>query len=390
MTDQELRLHIVAEDVGLYVHEESVRSTTKLPSAARELSRIQEDIEHVRLGIQMAMKGVDVRQEMGVYLELERLVATKRELEAERDRLQEAADLSSLFKTIDAMLRSDDLMRLADALGRFQRGLGIVGDASSTEFAQGKNKVVSLEERVLDLAVEKLDSSLKIQNGEHCKMACKVLGQLDKTQLIAQHYSMIRSQPLLDLWDGYSPENPFVSWIPTFYDEVLRSIASEFDWCSSYLEEYYPGIVLDMILTFFRRIDVPCKARLAGATSQSSISSLQSIEAMCQAVDSTADFVDALFDILRNASRVTQKKSEEEELVKSIMTPYDDVLKHYPLKESNHIKISLDSIINSGMCWCVYVRACYCVTNLVMMLCSEGLECFNITNDSSSRPCRVY
>jgi hypothetical protein len=353
LTDQELRLHIVAEDVGLYVHEESVRSTTKLPSAARELSRIQEDIEHVRLGIQMAMKGVDVGQEMGVYLELEQLVGAKKELEEERDRLQEAADLSSLFKTIDAMLRSDDLMRLAEALGRFQRGLGIVGDALP-EFVEGKNKVVSLEERVLDLAVEKLDSSLKIQSGEHCKMACTVLGQLDKTQLIAQHYSMIRSQPLLDLWDGYSAENPFVSWIPTFYDEVLRSIASEFDWCRSYLEGYYPNIVLDMILTFFRRIDVPCKARLAGATSQSSISSLQSIEAMCQAVDSTADFVDALFDILRNASGVTQKKEEEEELVKSIMTPYDDVLKHYPIKESNHMAFCLDSIIDSGM----YIAAC--------------------------------
>ena len=79
----------------------------------------------------------------------------------------------------------------------------------------------------------------------------------------------------------------------------------ECDWCQMYLAEYYPGIILDMLLSFFRRIQVPCKARLAGATSQSSISSLQSIETMEQTINSTAEFVDALFDSLRSASGIT-------------------------------------------------------------------------------------
>jgi len=344
LTDHEMKLHIAAEDLGLYLHEESLRSTVKLPSAARELARIKEEVSVVKMGVESALRGVESKsrdhQANGVYLELQQLVELKTRMESARDTLQEAASLSSMFKTIDSMLHSNDLVRLADALQRFNRGLAIVGD-SLVEFKRGRDKVANLEERVLDLAVQKLDNALKVQNGDHCRTACSVLDQLDRSQLIAQHYSKIRSEPLIEVWDGYSPENPYVSWIPGFYDEVLRSISTECDWCESYLPEYYPSIVLDMLISFFRRIEVPCKARLAGATSQSSISSLQSIEAMAQSVESTADFVDALFDCLRDAHALGNQLGEKD-LLKAIIVPYDDVLKNYPAKESSHMKYTLE------------------------------------------------
>lgn len=348
LVDHEMRLHIAAEDLGLYLHEESLRSTVKLPSAARELARIKEDIFIVQKSIEKAMKTVEPEGEQdlrnhssGVHAQLQDMFDMKQSMVTARDTLEEAVNLSSLFKTIDAMLSSsDDLVRLSDALERFQKGLSIVGD-SLPEFRQGKSKVAALEERVFDLAVQKLDGSLQVQNGDSCKIACTVLDQLGRSGLIAQHYSTIRCQHLLQLWEGYSANNPYSSWIPTFYDEVLRSIVVECDWCQMYLGEYYPGIILDMLLSFFRRIEVPCKARLAGATSQSSISSLQSIETMEQTVNSTAEFVDALFDSLRSASGISDS-SVEIDLMKSIILPYDDVLKHYPSKEMNHMKSYVD------------------------------------------------
>ncbi len=347
-----MRLHIAAEDLGLYLHEESLRSTVKLPSAARELARIKEDIAIVQKSIEKAMKTVEPEGDKdsrnhsgGVYAQLQDMFEMKRDMVTARDTLEEAVNLSSLFKTIDSMLSSsDDLVRLSDALERFQRGLSIVG-GSLPEFRQGRVKVAALEERVFDLAVQKLDVSLKVQNGDSCKSACLVLDQLERSGLIAQHYSTIRSQHLLVLWEGYSASNPYASWIPTFYDEVLRSVVLECDWCQMYLAEYYPGIILDMLLSFFRRIQVPCKARLAGATSQSSISSLQSIETMEQTINSTAEFVDALFDSLRSASGITDAAIEKD-LMKSIIVPYDDVLKHYPSKEMNHMKSYLDQTMD--------------------------------------------
>lgn len=365
LTDHEMKLHIAAEDLGLYLHEESLRSTVKLPSAARELARIKEEVSVVKMGVESALRGVESKsrdhQANGVYLELQQLVELKTRMESARDTLQEAASLSSMFKTIDSMLHSNDLVRLADALQRFNRGLAIVGD-SLVEFKRGRDKVANLEERVLDLAVQKLDNALKVQNGDHCRTACSVLDQLDRSQLIAQHYSKIRSEPLIEVWDGYSPENPYVSWIPGFYDEVLRSISTECDWCESYLPEYYPSIVLDMLISFFRRIEVPCKARLAGATSQSSISSLQSIEAMAQSVESTADFVDALFDCLRDAHALGNQLGEKD-LLKAIIVPYDDVLKNYPAKESSHMKYTLEHQMGLGML--VYRCLCPCLADVV-------------------------
>lgn len=348
-----MRLHIAAEDLGLYVHEESLRSTIKLPAAARELARIKEDILLVQQSIEKALKRVEPagtkdsrHRSGGVHAELEQLFDMKRDMVTARDTLEEASNLASLFKTIDTMMSSgDDIVRLSEALKRFENGLRIVGD-SLPEFRQGRAKVAALEERIFDMAVQKLDHSLNVQNGEACKIACTVLDQVGRSGLIGQHYSTIRSQPLLQLWEGYSASTPYSSWIPTFYDEVLRSVVTECDWCQTYVSECYPGIILDMLMSFFRRIEVPCKARLAGATSQSSISSLQSIETMEQTVDATAEFVDALFDSLRNASAITDNLVEKD-LMKSIIIPYDDVLKNYPSKEMNHMKNNLDCTIDS-------------------------------------------
>lgn len=348
-----MRLHIAAEDLGLYVHEESLRSTVKLPSAARELARIKEDIYVIQKSIENALKSVHLEGEKesrnhsgGVHAQLQQMFEMKCEMVTARQTLEEAVSLSSLFKTIDSMMSSSqDLVRLSDALQRFQKGLSIVGD-SLPEFRQGRQKVAALEERVFDLAVQNLDDSLKVQNGDSCKVACAVLDQLGRSGLIAQHYSTIRSQHLLQLWEGYSANTPYASWVTTFYDEVLRSIVVECDWCQVYLAEYYPSIILDMLTSFFRRIEVPCKARLAGATSQSSISSLQSIETMEQTANSTAEFVEALFDSLKSASGISDATAEID-LMKSIIVPYDEVLKHYPSKERNHINSYMDKTLES-------------------------------------------
>jgi len=75
---------------------------------------------------------------------------------------------------------------------------------------------------------------------------------------------------------------------------------------------------------------------------------LQSIEAMAQSVESTADFVDALFDCLRDAHALGNQAAEKD-LLKAIVVPYDDVLKNYPAKESRHMKYTLEHHIGLGM-----------------------------------------
>ena len=347
--ESEMKLHIAAEDLSLYLHEEALKASLRLPSAARELCRIEEDTEMVKSAIADAFRSLNTADKgtKGLLAELAELQEVKRRMESARDTLQEAAGLSSLFRTIDSMLQSNDLIRLADALQGLRRGLQIVGD-SVPEFSKGPEKLENLEVRVLDMAVERLEEALRTQNGDATAQLCGILAQLEKDSLIEQFYTKVRSKPLVDLWEEYSSETPFTSWVSTFYDEVTRSVVAECDWCKSYIPEHFPSAVVNMVLVLFQRLQIPCKARLAGAISTSSISPLQSIEAMEQSIDATADFLDSLVDILTDAGCMPEDRMQRENLMIAISLPYNEALKSYPEKEAVHLNTSIDNIMSTG------------------------------------------
>jgi hypothetical protein len=104
-----------------------------------------------------------------------------------------------------------------------------------------------------------------------------------------------------------------------------------------------------MVLVLFQRLQIPCKARLAGAISTSSVSPLQSIEAMEQSVDATADFLDSLVDVLSDAGCMTEDRMQRENLMIAISLPYNEALKSYPEKEAVHLNTSIDNIVSTGM-----------------------------------------
>ena len=103
-----------------------------------------------------------------------------------------------------------------------------------------------------------------------------------------------------------------------------------------------------MVLVLFQRLQIPCKARLAGAISTSSISPLQSIEAMEQSIDATADFLDSLVDILMDAGCMPEDRMQRENLMTAVSLPYNDALKSYPEKEAAHLNTSIDNIMSTG------------------------------------------
>jgi len=269
--------------------------------------------------------------------------------------LEEASNLTSLFKTIDSMLQRDDLPRLADTLARLRRGLEIVS-ADTVTRAQ-RNKVDQLEERVFDLAVAALDTALRMQQGEQCRRACGVLGQIGKAGLVPQHYVTIRSQPLVEVWEGFGKGVPYASWVGTFYEEVGRSVEGELGWCGVYLGEVGGGrggkdggrgLVVDMLMAFFGRVEVPCKARLAGATR----GGLSAIEAMEQVVGCTGGFLETLVRLLGAGGEGGEEgdgrdgwdgwDGRVEELLRVVIRPYDDMLRNYASKEGAWLAEALE------------------------------------------------
>jgi hypothetical protein len=382
LMDVEMRLHVQADAMASGLHDLSLKASTGLPAAARELIRIKQEVSLLQMNIHHAMKSVQGGHEtdgsrangdrahtqgpatVAVFQELEQMQVLKALTVKAKSMLEEASNLSSMFNTIDSMLQSDDLKRLADSLARFRKSLEVVSRAG-LEPSKGDGvrfqdsdlpiyKVDQLEDRVFDLAVGMLDSSLRLQNGERCRQACAVLHQIDREGLIGQRYCSIRSIPLVELWDTYSSSTPYASWVGTFYDEVGRAVAAECQWCKTYLDGYCGdsdrgsssvNLVFEMLGSFFRRIEVPCKARIAGATAGATISPLQSIEAMEQVIACVGSFIDTLLEILGTVHCDIGEKelngdmiAGEPELLKVLSQPYDDMLLNYPRKEASHMK----------------------------------------------------
>ena len=342
-----MRLHIAAEDLGLYLHEESQRATTKLPSAARELARIQNDAQELKSLISVAAESISGKsraQVRTVITELAEMDRVKSRMEAARDTLQEATGLSSLLRSIDALMQRKDLVRLAEALQALKKGLAVVG-TSVPEFGEGQQKLEHVEREVVENAFQKLCVSLEEQDGGESSQLCNILLQLHREDRIREAYMGARAKPILSLWEGYTLGTPFVSWISTFYDELLRSCAPECEWCKTYIQELYPDMVLKMYHQFFMKIETPCKARLASAISQSGVSHLQAIESIEQALDATADFISGFWDILMDAGAITMNEESHlmQQIIESVASPYEDAMLRYPEKERGYLLTSLQS-----------------------------------------------
>lgn len=413
LLDEEMRLHIQAEALNEEIVELREACSSSIPRAARQLTQMREEVGLLHVSIACAMKGLGVRvggdegglvartasgalgsalgsvgplrrhslDHGGQYPQLknstsnyssynnnhsacvkydshaaDEIFAQLQQLHDQRaltlkasTMLEEASNLTSLFKTIDSMLQRDDLPRLADTLARLRRGLEIVS-ADTVTRAQ-RNKVDQLEERVFDLAVAALDTALRMQQGEQCRRACGVLGQIGKAGLVPQHYVTIRSQPLVEVWERFGKGVPYASWVGTFYEEVGRSVEGELGWCGVYLGEVGGGrggkdggrgLVVDMLMAFFGRVEVPCKARLAGATR----GGLSAIEAMEQVVGCTGGFLETLVRLLgaggEGGEGVDGRDDRVEELLRVVIRPYDDMLRNYASKEGAWLVEALD------------------------------------------------
>lgn len=411
LLDVEMRVHVRADALGAEVTSLREQITTELPRAARKLTQIKEEVGLLHVNIEYAMRSLSVsnREDMGgrrrgvqmgtaastaseVFNELQQL-QDHRDLALKAQAiLEEASNLSSLFKTIDSMLQSDDLTRLADSLARFRKGLEIISlgqfdssvskkssvDSWKSSASIQRNKVDQLEERVFELAVKTLDNSLRLQNGEQCRQACVVLEQIERSGLIGQHYCTVRSQPLVELWESYRIDGsgaPYASWVGTFYEEVARAVRGEMSWCGEYLLGLL-GIerrmlVIDMLIAFFGRVEVPCKARLAGATR----GGLSGIEAMEQVVGCAGRFVDTLVGMLledcgengagegdggdgtvgvagpRQGGEAELKAwtARMDDLTLVVIRPYDDMLRNYTGKEGTWLNEAVEELLRENM-----------------------------------------
>ena len=341
LAELEMKLHLGSEDINLYLQDQAYRATQRIPVAARELARIREDAQAVRSSVSSALVKLNsfsspsnatttTATTAATLTALKEIDSVKQRMESARSTLKEAAGLSTLFHLVDDLFASGDLPRAADALAGIRRGLAVVAD-SVPEFRDGPARLCRLEDRFSAAAESPLAAAFSAQRGDEASALASMLTDMGRTAQVQKSYVAARSAPLRALWEGYTQGTPFVSWISTFYDQILKAVAAECGWCHLTLSSLYPDMILALLHSFFTSIDKPHRARLAGALTgaQGSILPLEHLE---QSAAAAADFVNGLRNELSSANAMPDPRTMHELLV-LIVAPLEGAIAQYHEKE---------------------------------------------------------
>ena len=345
LAELEMKLHLGSEDISLYLQDQAARATQRIPTAARELARIREDAQGVRTSVANTLSKLQADSSRGstaaTLASLEEIDGVKQRMEDACSTLKEAAGLSTLFSLVDDLFASGDLPRTADALAGIRRGLAVVAD-SVPEFRDGRQRLARLEDRFSAAAEVPLAAALSTQQGDQAARLVGMLVAMGRQPQIATAYTAARSVPLWSLWEGYTPGTPFVSWLSTFYDQVLHSVAAECRWCSTSLADQYPDLVLSLLSSFFASIEKPHGARLAGALTGAP-GSLLPLEHLEQAAAAVADFVNGLRrELIAEGSWSPQRCLS---LLGQVVAPVEGALLQYHDKELQYLTAELPRLL---------------------------------------------
>ena len=346
LAELEMKLHLGSEDISLYLQDQAVRATQRIPVAARELARIREDAQGVRSSVSAALTKVQEGSSTHASITstlttLEEIDTVKQKMETACSTLKEAAGLSTLFHLVEDLFAAGDLPRAADALAGIRRGLAVVAD-TVPEFRDGRQRLARLEDRFSAAAEKPLAAALTGQRGGEASALASMLVSIERSDLIVQSYVAVRSAPLRSLWEGYTPGTPFVSWLATFYDQILHSVAAECQWCMTSLPDQYPALVLNLLASFFVEVDKPHRARLAGALTGAQ-GSLLPLEHLEQAAAAAADFVNGLRQELTVAQAWEDVSGTA--LLELIVAPMEGAISQYHEKEAPYLAAELPRLL---------------------------------------------
>eukprot|EP00887_Chlorella_sp_A99_P007905 scaffold12.g7905.t1 len=344
----EMKLHLAAEDVALYLQDHSGCAMARIPAAAREL----DDAQGVRAAAAAALRQLDERggDAAPAVAALAQLDAVKCRMEAACSTLKEAAGLSALFQRVDDLFAAGDLERVAEALAGMARGLAVVGD-SVAEFRGGRQRLARLEERFAAAVEAPLAAAFAAQKGEEARQLCGYLAAARREEVAERLYCAARLAPLQALWDSYAPPTPFVAWLPGFYDQAgagrreggaARAVRGEAEWLASALPGHCPGFLLSLLCELLAALERPYRQRLGGAMAAPPGSVLP-LERLEQAAAAARGWAAQLADALADVGVLTPAEFAGA-LYARVLAPAEEVLGQYADRELGYLTAELQAV----------------------------------------------
>ncbi|KAL4421182.1 hypothetical protein ABPG77_003365 [Micractinium sp. CCAP 211/92] len=352
LAELEMKLHLAAEDVGLYLQDHSARAQQRIPAAARELLRIKEDVGALRASAAGALQQLEDAgsgQAAAVVGQLAELDRVKRRMEDACNTLKEAAGLSVLFQRVDDYFASGSLARVADALAGIRRGLAVVGD-SVAEFRGGRDRLARLEERFAAMVEEPLTTAFAKQQGEEARQLAGMLESVQgRADAVERLYCAARLPALQSLWDGYTPGTPFAAWLPGFYEQVVQTLKSEVAWVEGALPGHSPALPLAVLGALLGKIEKPFRQRLSVAMAAAA-GSVMPLEHLEQAQAAAADAATALFAVMSSGSPGGEGLAPAAFAAthSRLLAPTEEALQQYGERELAYLGAELGQIAAKG------------------------------------------
>ena len=156
LSEVEMKLQLVAEDISLALEEQSVAGLQRIPRAVAEIDRVELESKNLQTRIAGILKRLDEAEtgsRASVNL-LRDIDAVKGRMDLTRDTLAEAAGLAEPMRSADDVFAGGNVRSMADIVASMRRSLKVVG--SVPEFEDAPERVEALEHRLEQTVVPEL------------------------------------------------------------------------------------------------------------------------------------------------------------------------------------------------------------------------------------------
>ncbi|XP_002510953.2 conserved oligomeric Golgi complex subunit 7 [Ricinus communis] len=292
LVDLEMKLQMVSEEISASLEEQSAAALLRVPRATRDVIRLRDDAVSLRNSVSAIFQ--KLKKAEGSSAEsiaaLAKVDTVKQRMEAAYETLQDAAGLTQLSSTVEDVFASGDLPRAAETLANMRHCLSAVGEVA--EFANVRRQLEVLEDRLDAMVQPRLTDALCNRKVDIAQDLRGILIRIGRFRSLEMHYTKVHLKPIKQLWEDFDsrqranklatekhdtgklstnsdlPAVSFLSWLPSFYDELLLYLEQEWKWCMLAFPDDYRSLVPKLLIETMQAVGASFISRINLATGE--------------------------------------------------------------------------------------------------------------------------
>eukprot|EP01114_Cavostelium_apophysatum_P016213 TRINITY_DN455_c0_g1_i1.p1 TRINITY_DN455_c0_g1~~TRINITY_DN455_c0_g1_i1.p1 ORF type:complete len:742 (+),score=173.09 TRINITY_DN455_c0_g1_i1:323-2548(+) len=240
-----MKLQLLYIELSNSLEDISAQSFISVPKSIREIEKIRKDAAELKKKIDWFNEHLSkVENSSSDSLKLlSELDRVKIRMETVSNALKESSRLLKMTDNIEAVFASGDSQQIAERLNEMNHSLQILKDVDVKEFKSEMARLEQLQDRLEGLVRPQLLQAFTQQETDAALQFVNIFEKINRSAQLLDYYYRCRQLPLDQYWNSLEKniqnfdqesqgENPFVKWLPSFYDEVLLLVNNEVSWTS--------------------------------------------------------------------------------------------------------------------------------------------------------------